>query len=156
MASPTPTPIDTRTGNSLATLRHPVASPSQLERVTAAIGEVTALVPPLWPLEDYVAVNPFLGLAPRRFLDARQLLREVRDCELLLPAASFHDLYDQGEITVADVERGFRQCLEAYPDRYAGRSPQRLTQALSEQAVADAAGSLSATVAATAAVASTG
>jgi uncharacterized protein YbcC (UPF0753/DUF2309 family) len=147
MSSTTHAPA--RTVASPAALRHPVASASQLERVTAAIGEVTALVPPLWPLEDYVAVNPFLGLAPRRFLDARQLLRDVRDCEMLLPAAHFHDLFDRGEIASADVERAFRQCAEAYPDRYAGRSVQRLTQALSEQAVADAAGSLSATMAAT-------
>ena len=130
-------------------VRYPVASPSQLEQVHAAIGEVTALIPPLWPLQDYVAVNPFLGLASRRFLDARQLLRDVRDCEMLLLAAHFHDLFDRGEITAADVERAFRQCLEAYPDQYAGRNSRRLTQALSEQAVAEAAGPLAATVAAT-------
>jgi len=135
-------------GPAVSAPRYPVATPSQLVQVNAAIGEVTALIPPLWPLEDYVAVNPFLGFAPRRFLDARQLLRDVRDCELLLPATHFHDLLDRGEITASDVERAFRQCLEAYPEQYTGRNPQRLTQALSEQAVADVAGSLSATVAA--------
>ena len=83
--------------------RDPVATPAELEQVAAAIEEVSTLIPPVWPLADYVAVNPFLGLAPRRFLDARQLLRDVRNCELLLPAAHFHDLYALGEITPADV-----------------------------------------------------
>lgn len=119
--------------------RDPVATPAELEQVAAAIEEVSTLIPPVWPLADYVAVNPFLGLAPRRFLDARQLLRDVRNCELLLPAAHFHDLYALGEITPADVERAFRQCLEAYPDRFTGRSPQRLTQAVTELALAEAA-----------------
>ncbi len=118
-------------------LRHPVATPAQLEQVTAAINSVTELIPPLWPLEDYVAVNPFLGLAPRRFLDARQLLRDVRDCELLLPATHYHDLFDRGEITAADVERALRQCVEAYPELYAGSRPQTFVHRLVEAAVAE-------------------
>ena len=120
-----------------AALRHPVATPAQLEQVRAAINSVTELIPPLWPLEDYVAVNPFLGLAPRRFLDARQLLRDVRECELLLPAAYYQDLFDRGEVTVADVERALRQCVEAYPELFAGSRPQTFVHRLTEAAVAE-------------------
>lgn len=132
------TPSGSEAG-SLAThaLLHPVATPSQLEKVTAAIGAATALVSPLWPLQDYVAVNPFLGFASRRFLDARQLLRDVRDCEMLLPATYFSRLFDQGEITAADVERAFRQCVETYPDLYGGCTPQYLTQAITAAAVVE-------------------
>ena len=53
---------------------------------------------------------------PARFLDARQMLRDVRDCEMLLPAAHFHDLLRPRRDQAADLERAFRQCLEAYPD----------------------------------------
>jgi uncharacterized protein len=124
---------------STAALLHgrPLASPSHLERVTSAIAEIAALVPPVWPLEDYVAVNPFLGLAPARFLEARQMLRDVRDCELLLPAAHFHDLYDRGQICTADLEQAFRQCLEAYPDLYTGGDPRRLVRLVAELAAAE-------------------
>ena len=118
-------------------LDHQVATPSQLGRITSAIAGVTALVPPLWPLEDYVAVNPFLGLVPRRFLDARQLLRDVRDCDLLMPAGFYRELFDRGEVTAADVERAFRQCVEAYPDLYAGWAPPQILQRLTAAAVAD-------------------
>jgi len=124
-----------------STLRsRPLASPSRLERVTAAIGEISAMVPPVWPLADYVAVNPFVGLAPARFLDARQLLRDVRTCDLLLPAAHFHDLYDRGEIETADLERAFRECVESYPDLYTGRDPRRLVRLVSELAAEQAGG----------------
>ncbi|MDA1040424.1 MAG: Na-translocating system protein MpsB [Planctomycetota bacterium] len=116
---------------------HPVATPAELEQVTAAINTVTALIPPLWPLEDYVAVNPFLGFAPRRFLEGRQILRDVRDCELLLPAAYYRDLFDRWEIAVTDVEQAFEQCVELYPDLYSGSSSQPLMQQLAEAAVAE-------------------
>jgi uncharacterized protein len=123
---------------SLATQSRPLASPARLDRVTAVIGEIAALVPPVWPLADYVAVNPFVGLGPARFLDARQMLRDVRDCELLMPAAHFHDRYSRGEIETADLERAFRECVEAYPDLYTGRDPRRLVRRVAEDA-ADAA-----------------
>lgn len=97
-------------GPAVSAPRYPVATPSQLVQVNAAIGEVTALIPPLWPLEDYVAVNPFLGFAPRRFLDARQLLRDVRDCELLLPAAHFHDLLYAPHLNLARLCPAFPYC----------------------------------------------
>jgi uncharacterized protein len=58
--------------------------------LTQSLAEIEAIVPPLWPLKDYVAVNPFLGLSEHKLLTARQMLREVRDCELLLSCDYFH------------------------------------------------------------------
>jgi uncharacterized protein YbcC (UPF0753/DUF2309 family) len=91
-------------------------SGSRLERLSRTINAVTGVVPPVWPLQDYVAVNPFLGLADQRFLDARQLLRDVRACEMLLPAAEFQEQFDRGEITAADVEQAVIQCRQEYPE----------------------------------------
>ena len=42
-----------------------------------------ARVAPLWPLRDFVAVNPFLGLADRSFLEAAVTLRRVAGRDLL-------------------------------------------------------------------------
>jgi uncharacterized protein YbcC (UPF0753/DUF2309 family) len=66
---------------------------------------VCSLVAPLWPLRDFVAVNPFLGLAGQSFSEAAQTLRRVAGRDLLprvdpsapAPAASTTAL------TVADV-----------------------------------------------------
>ena len=93
-------------------------SPARLRLVARTIAEVCGVVPPVWPLQDYVAVNPFLGLADRRFLDARQLLRDVRACEMLLPAGHFLDLFERNEITSADVEQAALECRREYPELY--------------------------------------
>ncbi|MFM7244100.1 MAG: YbcC family protein [Planctomycetaceae bacterium] len=110
--------------------RHPAPLPSHIERVTAAIADIRTLVPPVWPLQDYVAVNPFQGLANLPFLEARSLLRDVRDCEMLPPASRFVGLFVQGDITAADVEVALRQCREEYPEHYAGLSPHDCNLAL--------------------------
>ncbi len=86
-----------------------------LEQILA---EIEAIVPPLWPLRDYVAVNPFLGLSDQDFLNVRQLLCEVRDCDLLLPLGYFRELLTTGTISNADVETAYQQCLEEYPELY--------------------------------------
>ncbi|MGI9176920.1 MAG: YbcC family protein [Pirellulales bacterium] len=119
-----------------AILRHrSAARPSHIERVQAAIADIRGVVPPVWPLQDYVAVNPFQGVANLPFLDARSLLRDVRDCELLPPASRFVSLYVGGEITTVDVEKALRQCREDYPVLYAALSPHSLNQALYEASV---------------------
>jgi len=111
-------------------------TPARLERVSRTVADVCGVVPPVWPLQDYVAVNPFLGLAGRRFLDARQLLRDVRACEMLLPATHFQEQFDRGDITSADVEQAAIQCREEYPDLYGGVGPQRLVAMLALAAAA--------------------
>jgi uncharacterized protein YbcC (UPF0753/DUF2309 family) len=114
--------------------RRPAPLPSHIDRVTSVIAEIATLVPPVWPLQDYVAVNPFQGLGDLRFLEARSLLRDVRDCETLPPASRFVKLYVQGDVTSADVEKAFRQCREEYPEHYEGLSPHDFNQALHDAA----------------------
>jgi len=111
--------------------------PSSIERITAVISDVCSVVPPVWPLKDYVAVNPFLGLSQRRFLEARQTLSAVRTCDMLLPAAHFLRLFEQGDITTHDVEDAFRQCATEYPDFYVGRDPLDFAQALAAGAATE-------------------
>ncbi|MBS0265322.1 MAG: DUF2309 family protein, partial [Planctomycetes bacterium] len=54
------------------------------QALQGALKDLHTIVPPLWPLADYVAVNPCLGVADQPFLAARQMLRHVRDCDLLM------------------------------------------------------------------------
>ena len=110
------------------------ALPSHIERVHAAIADIRDVVPPVWPLEDYVAVNPFQGVASRRFLAARSLLRDVRDCEMLPPASRFIDLVVAGDLTTSDVEQALRQCREEYPEHYAHVSASAINRSLHDAA----------------------
>jgi len=111
-----------------------------VDRVTEVIAAVSGIVPPVWPLDDYVAVNPFLGLAHARFLDARELLHDVRDCEMLLPARHLLARFEQGEITASDVAQAVRQCVEEYPEVFVGLESAALVEALAEAAAAEATG----------------
>lgn len=103
---------------------HPYAlsshGPSAERELTRTLAEIESIVAPLWPLKDYVAVNPFLGLSQHKFLAARQMLREVRDCELLPTNDYFRAQLQSGEISRADIECALQQCVVEYPDLYAG------------------------------------
>ena len=85
------------------------------------LSSVSAAVPPLWPLPDFVAVNPFVGLSHHRFLDARRLLKDVRNCELLPSLEYFRSLIERGEVEQPDVISALQRCAEEYPEWYADR-----------------------------------
>ena len=90
----------------------------ETEVLNQILTEIEGVVPPLWPLDGYVAVNPFVGLADQRFLDAQQLLQSVRDCRLLMPADYFRSLIEQGRLSRNQLEVAFAQCQGEYPDLY--------------------------------------
>lgn len=98
--------------------------------LTQTLGEIEAIIPPLWPLKDYVAVNPFLGLSEHPFLTAREMLREVRDCELLPTLDYFRTQLAEGEMGRADIEGALQQCLREYPELYAGWDAEQITRLL--------------------------
>lgn len=52
-------------------------------RVEQAVARTRQWVAPLWSLRDSVAVNPFVGLAGKTFLQARHQLMRVRNCDPL-------------------------------------------------------------------------
>lgn len=66
--------------------------------------KVEQIVMPVWPLQDYVAVNPWAGLAGENFLDARRLLREVSDGELLLPLDHYRGEFQSGQLAGEDIQ----------------------------------------------------
>lgn len=81
-----------------------------------AIKEVHAVVPPLWPLNDYVAVNPFFGLANMPFLNARQSLSQIRNCDLLMPFDYYRTSYQSGTISREQVTQAHDQCVNDHAE----------------------------------------
>lgn len=74
-----------------------------LAEITQAIAESTGRIAPVWPLRDYVAVNPFLGLSDRPFLDVHQMLQRLAGHELLMPLDYYQERYHQEAFTDADL-----------------------------------------------------
>lgn len=88
-------------------------------RVAKIMDELQSIIPPLWPLRDYVAVNPFLGLSGKTFLHARQLLGGVRNCEMLMSRDYFRSLVENEDVCRNDITEALRQCCCEYPEQYA-------------------------------------
>jgi uncharacterized protein YbcC (UPF0753/DUF2309 family) len=80
------------------------ATRPQDHHVNDALAAVHKLIAPVWPLADFVAVNPYLGLSDRHFLHARASLRAVSDCETLMPLSFYRTAFADGRFTLADVQ----------------------------------------------------
>ncbi len=77
-----------------------------------ALNQVRATVAPVWPLQDYVAVNPYQGLADFRFLDARAQLRAVSDCEMLMPLSYYRERFAESEFESGDIQAAIDELME--------------------------------------------
>ncbi len=79
-------------------------APHIAEQINETIAEVAEVISPVWPLKDYVAVNPYFGIAHRSFMDARAFLKVFSDCETLMPIEHYAAEFHQDRFTVADIE----------------------------------------------------
>ena len=91
---------------------------SQTSSLNSILEIVCAKIAPLWPLQDYVAVNPFLGFAEHDFLSTEKEQASVRDAQMLMPLSYFHTLLERGIITREDLVQALREAAEAYPHLY--------------------------------------
>jgi len=69
----------------------------------AALREARTRIPPLWPLESFVAVNPFLSLSAERFEDACSTMKGIAGADMLMPREYYVGLLDEGKITDHDL-----------------------------------------------------
>ena len=86
----------------MTTLLSPTASNAALARqIHDAIANACERIPPMWPLQSFVAVNPFIGLTDRTFADACALMQRVTHGGMLMPAAYYRE---QGAALVTDAD----------------------------------------------------
>ena len=97
-ATPQPRPVSLR----------PVAADESLAQAVVRTG---GLVSPVWPLADYVAVNPFLGLVDRDWLAAREFLRSVSACETLPSLTHFRSRWLAGGFAAADIDAAIDELM---------------------------------------------
>ncbi len=81
---------------------HPMPHPA--EGLAEILQRVTATISPVWPLQDYVAINPYAGISDKRFLTARGYLRIFSDCETLMPLDHYAKQFAGQRFTVADID----------------------------------------------------
>ena len=91
----------------------PVTPLSLEDRLDRVCGRVA----PLWPLRDFVAVNPFLGLSDQAFGEAATTLRRVAGRDLLPPRAFFRDAIAEGQVTQQDLDAAGATAITAHERR---------------------------------------
>ena len=60
-------------------------------------------IAPLWPLESFVAVNPYLGLVDQRFDSVAQTLAKVGGIQMTMPISFYIEKIEKGVITKNDL-----------------------------------------------------
>ncbi|MBX7081461.1 MAG: DUF2309 domain-containing protein [Nannocystaceae bacterium] len=76
--------------------RDATASP-QLD-VTDAVRAACARIAPSWPLDRFIAVNPWWNLVDRPLPELASTLRSLSGAELLMPRAWFREAYREGRL----------------------------------------------------------
>ncbi len=75
--------------------------------VAAAIETACGRIAPLWPLQHFVAVNPFLGFAGQHFGSACATLRRVANADMLMPRSFHLAQIESGHVTETDLASAF-------------------------------------------------
>ncbi|MGE0760565.1 MAG: putative inorganic carbon transporter subunit DabA, partial [Pirellulaceae bacterium] len=78
--------------------------PARGTSIREVVEQVRQKIAPVWPLNDYVAVNPYVGYVDQEFLTARTSLRSVSDLETLLPVAYYREQFAAGSLCRADID----------------------------------------------------
>lgn len=73
------------------------------ELIAASVSRVTRIVAPAWPLEHFVAVNPFLGLSDRSFASASDIMARVAGARMTMPRRFYAQAMASGRIGAKDV-----------------------------------------------------
>jgi len=87
-----------------------VASPftstqsENLEAAARSAKNAAQRIAPLWPLRNLVAVNPFVGLTDRSFLETAALFERITDGGMLMPLDYYRAEFAKGNILRADLE----------------------------------------------------
>lgn len=74
-----------------------------VEEVQRVIESVQNSIAPVWPLRDFVAVNPYGGLTHKKFLDARERLQALSDCEMLMPVSYYRSRFRKGHFGLSEL-----------------------------------------------------
>ncbi|EKK01705.1 hypothetical protein RBSH_02981 [Rhodopirellula baltica SH28] len=78
--------------------------PHVYRQVEELLDQVCQVVSPVWPLKDWIAVNPYAGLSERSFHESRDYLRVFSKCELLPSMDHFSAHYQSGSFADSHIE----------------------------------------------------
>jgi len=98
-----------------------------------AISEACRRIPPMWPLKDFVAVNPFLGMADQHFLQVAALLQRVGHGDIMMSKDYYLERLHSGEITDGDMIEAVALARLTLPPPWSARLRDYNVQTLQEE-----------------------
>lgn len=82
----------------------PTVSPPPISSRLMAAQQAAKRIAPLWPLQHFVAVNPFLGMAGSGFEQACELYKSMVPGGMQMPLSYYADKIDRGAINEAHLK----------------------------------------------------
>ena len=80
--------------------------------VKSLVQSCLSTVVPVWPLRDYIAVNPFSGYSHLRFMDARAQMLRTSGEDILMPLEHYRTAYVNSEFTIDDIREAVCEVRE--------------------------------------------
>ena len=74
-----------------------------IESLDGLLEQLHETIAPLWPLKDFVAVNPLVGFAGKTLLETESVLKAVCDVDLLPPLDYFRQRFQEGLLSLDDA-----------------------------------------------------
>lgn len=87
-----------------------------------AAREACRRLAPLWPLQHFVAVNPFLGLSGQPFVEACDLIRKVAPGGMQMPLPFYSEKYHAAEIQSEDLKAALAEASNKLPASWAAEA----------------------------------
>lgn len=74
------------------------------EKIIGALHDASKKVAPLWPLENFVAVNPYLGLSDQAFESVADKLSFIAGIQTTMPLDFYLTAIEENKILIEDLE----------------------------------------------------
>ncbi|MEO8461361.1 MAG: putative inorganic carbon transporter subunit DabA, partial [Dokdonella sp.] len=97
MAALTASPIESATR--IVSEGAPAHAGTSAQVLGKAIANACDQIAPLWPLKNFVAVNPFLGFSDQTFESTCATMRRVAGVDMLMPRSFYRDALACGVMT---------------------------------------------------------
>lgn len=68
-----------------------------------SIEQACSKIAPLWPLANFVAVNPYLGFSGQSFSQTAHWIKQMQDAEMTMPLNWYAAKFQQGDISLIDL-----------------------------------------------------
>lgn len=119
----------------ISTVKQPASATSATDALSVARAACRRIAP-LWPLQNFVAVNPFLGLSEIVFVEACHLMRKIAPGGMQMPLTYYAEKYQLAEIQSGDLAAALDHANQFLPPVWsteaATLTPAELVEALAQ------------------------